>query len=170
MKSQRLRVTFTRGDDMKYITHLDMMRFWERALRRADIPVTYSEGFSPHPQIQLASPLAVGTTSACELMDVFLDERMTPRAFIDAVSQQVPPAITVTAARETGLALPSLQADVRAAEYEVDAPNPDCVDVEAAIATMLAADTHPLAAQARRRGEVLRPPPARHGSRRRRPR
>jgi radical SAM-linked protein len=143
MKTQRLRVTFTRTDEMKYVSHLDMMRFWERALRRADIPVTYSEGFSPHPQIQLAAPLAVGTTSDCELMDVFLDERMTPRAFIDAVSQQVPPAITVTAARETGLALPSLQADVRAAEYEVDAPVPDGIDVNAAIAAMLAAESIP---------------------------
>jgi radical SAM-linked protein len=143
MKVQRLRVTFTRGDDMKYVTHLDMMRFWERALRRAAIPVTYSEGFSPHPQIALAAPLAVGTTSDCELMDVFLDERMTPRAFIDAVAQQVPPAITVTAARETGLALPSLQADVRAAEYEVDAPVPAGTYVPAAIETMLAAETIP---------------------------
>jgi len=128
---------------MKYVTHLDMMRFWERALRRAEIPVTYSEGFSPHPQIQLASPLAVGTTSDCELMDVFLEERMTPRAFIDAVSPQVPPAIAITAAREVGMALPSLQADVRAAEYEVDAPVPDGVDVDAGISAMLAAESMP---------------------------
>jgi radical SAM-linked protein len=143
MKTQRLRVTFTRGDDMKYVTHLDMMRFWERALRRAAIPVTYSEGFSPHPQIALAAPLAVGVTSDCELMDVFLEERMTPRSFIETLSPQVPPAITITAARETGLALPSLQADVRAAEYEVDAPVPDGVDVAAAITTMLAAESLP---------------------------
>ena len=59
MKVQRLRVTFTRGEQVKYITHLDLMRFWERALRRAEIPVAYSEGFSPHPQLALAAPLAV---------------------------------------------------------------------------------------------------------------
>lgn len=56
MKVQRLRITFARGDEMKYITHLDMMRFWERALRRAGLPVAYSEGFSPHPQIAIAAP------------------------------------------------------------------------------------------------------------------
>ena len=143
MKTQRLRVTFTRGEEMKYVTHLDMMRFWERALRRAEVPVTHSEGFSPHPQIQLAAPLAVGVTSDCELMDVFLDERMTPRAFIDAIAPQVPPSIAVTAAREVGMALPSLQADVRAAEYEVDAPAAADVDVDAAIASMLAAESIP---------------------------
>jgi radical SAM-linked protein len=143
MKTQRLRVTFTRGDDMKYVTHLDMMRFWERALRRAAIPVTYSEGFSPHPQIALAAPLAVGVTSDCELMDVFLDERMTPRAFIDALAQQVPPAITITHAREAGMALPSLQADVRAAEYEVDATIPAGVDIDAALATLMEAESVP---------------------------
>jgi radical SAM-linked protein len=143
MKIQRLRITFTRGDDMKYVTHLDMMRFWERALRRAEIPVFYSEGFSPHAQIALASPLAVGTTSDCELLDVFLERRITPRAFIDAITPQLPPAITVTAARETGLALPSLQADVRAAEYEVDAPLPDGRDLDTAVRELLAADTFP---------------------------
>ena len=65
---------------MKYITHLDMMRFWERALRRADVPLAYSEGFSPHAQISLAAPLAVGTTSEAELMDVFLAEPMHAEA------------------------------------------------------------------------------------------
>ncbi len=120
-----------------------MMRFWERAVRRAEVPVTHSEGFSPHPQIALAAPLAVGVTSECELMDIFLDKRMTPRAFIDAVSPQLPPAITIAGAREAGMALPSLQADVRAAEYEVDAPAPPDIDVDAAVRDMLAAESIP---------------------------
>jgi radical SAM-linked protein len=143
MKIQRLRVTFTRGDEMKYVTHLDMMRFWERALRRAGVPVFYSEGFSPHPQIALAAPLAVGTTSDCELLDVFLEQRLTPRAFIDALSPQLPPAATIVSAQEAGLTLPSLQADIRAAEYEVDAPVPDGFDVDAAVRCLLDAESIP---------------------------
>ena len=143
MKIQRLRVTFTRGDEMKYVTHLDMMRFWERALRRAGVPVFYSEGFSPHPQIALAAPLAVGTTSDCELLDVFLEQRITPRAFIDALSPQLPPATTIVSAQEAGLTLPSLQADIRAAEYEVDAPVPDGCDVDAAVHRLLDAESIP---------------------------
>ena len=92
-------MTFGRSDDMKYISHLDMMRFWERALRRAEIPVSYSEGFSPHAQISLAAPLAVGTTSEAELMDVFLDKPMAPKQLIQQVTQQLPAGITIAAAQ-----------------------------------------------------------------------
>jgi len=120
MKAQRLRITFARGDDMKFITHLDVMRFWERALRRADIPVAYSEGFSPHAQISLAAPLAVGTTSDAELMDVFLSDPMQPKQFMKQLAEQIPPGISIVAAQEVGLALPALQAAVRFAEYLVD--------------------------------------------------
>jgi radical SAM-linked protein len=120
MKAQRLRVTFTRGEDMKYITHLDLMRFWERALRRAGIPVAYSEGFSPHAQIALAAPLPVGTTSDAELMDVFLEQPMPPAAVIRAIGAQLPAAIQARSVEEIGLGLPSLQAEVRFAEYDVD--------------------------------------------------
>jgi len=120
MKAQRLRITFARGDDMKFVTHLDMMRFWERALRRAGIPVAYSEGFSPHAQISLAAPLAVGTTSDAELMDAFLAEPMQPKRLLAALAEQLPRGISLAAAQEVGLALPALQAAVRFAEYVVD--------------------------------------------------
>jgi radical SAM-linked protein len=122
MKAQRLRITFGRTDDMKYVTHLDMMRFWERALRRADIPVAYSEGFSPHAQISIAAPLAVGVTSEAELMDVYLSQPMPPKQLLIALSSQIPPGIQVLAAQEVGMAQPALQADVRLAEYDVDVP------------------------------------------------
>lgn len=105
---------------MKYITHLDMMRFWERALRRAGLPVAYSEGFSPHPQIAMAAPLAVGTTGDAELMDVFMSEAIPPRRVIADVTAQLPAGVTVRSVVEVGMTLPAMQADVRFAEYEVD--------------------------------------------------
>jgi radical SAM-linked protein len=121
MKVQRLRVTFARGEEVKYITHLDLMRFWERALRRAGIPIAYSEGFSPSPRLALAAPLPVGVTSSGELMDVYLAERVTPHHFVKAASEQIPPSIALLEVREVGLGLPSLQSQVRWAEYEVEA-------------------------------------------------
>lgn len=141
MKVQRLRITFARGDEMKYITHLDMMRFWERALRRAGLPVAYSEGFSPHPQIAIAAPLAVGTTSDAELMDVFMSEAVTPRRVITSLSAQIPAGVAVRAVEEVGIALPALQAAVRLAEYEVDAPA--TVSAHEAVTTFLARATMP---------------------------
>ena len=66
---QRLRLTFSRGEELKYISHLDLMRLWPRAIGRADMPLVYYQVFSPHPRLSLAAPLAVGVTSSGELMD-----------------------------------------------------------------------------------------------------
>ena len=154
-KVQRIRITFARSDDMKFITHLDMMRFWERALRRANIPIAYSEGFSPHAQISLAAPLAVGVTSEAELMDVYLAKPMTPRDLLRDLTKELPAGVTAVSAEEVGMALPALQADVRFAEYDVDvlfdvgdvAPQSSAmrssVDVQPAIDAFLAADAIP---------------------------
>jgi radical SAM-linked protein len=145
MKAQRLRVTFTRGDEIKYITHLDLMRFWERALRRAEIPVSYSEGFSPHAQLSLAAPLPVGTTSDAELMDVYLDQPMVPRALVEQLVPQLTAGISIASAEEVGLALPALQADMRFAEYDVDLPADVAHEAgaRAAVESFLAAETVP---------------------------
>ena len=155
MKVQRLRVTFARGEEMKYITHLDLMRFWERALRRASIPLAYSEGFSPSPRLALAAPLPVGVTSSGELMDVYLAQRITPQHFIKAVSQQVTPGIARLEVREVGLGLPSLQSQVRWSEYQVDVPTDRSVDeVRRAVADLLASQSIPW--QHQREREVRR--------------
>lgn len=157
MKIQRIRVTFGRGESAKYITHLDLMRCWERALRRAELPVAYSEGFSPHAQIAMAAPLPVGTTSDAELMDVFMAERTAPNMLLQQLAPQLPNGITTVSAEEVGMALPALQADVRFAEYLVDVASAGSdravegevwslaigTDVEAAIERMLAAERIP---------------------------
>jgi radical SAM-linked protein len=142
MKVQRLRVTFCRGEEVKYITHLDLMRFWERALRRAAIPLAYSEGYSPTPRISLAAPLPVGVTSSGELMDVYLSQRVTPYHFIKAVSEQLPAGMAIGEVREVGLGLPSLQSQVRWSEYQVDVPSERSgEEVQEALAQLLAAES-----------------------------
>lgn len=141
---QRLRLTFSRGKELKYISHLDMMRLWQRALRRAGIPLAYSQGFSPHPRLSLAAPLAVGVTSDGELMDIFLERRVSPRFFLKAVREQLPKGIDISEVVEVGLGLPSLQSQVCSAEYKVVADidkNPD--EVEAAISSFLACEKMP---------------------------
>ncbi len=144
MKVQRLRVIFCRGEEVKYITHLDLMRFWERALRRAAIPLAYSQGYSPSPRISLAAPLPVGVTSSGELMDVYLSRRVTPYDFIKAVSQQLPAGIAIGEVREVGLGLPSLQSQVRWSEYEVDvSTDRSGEEVQEALAKLLAAESLP---------------------------
>jgi radical SAM-linked protein len=116
---QRLRVKFNRGEEIKFISHLDIMRLWERALRRAGIPIAYSQGFSPHPQISVAAPLSVGMTGEAELMDVVCSRPVTPQWFEGAVNQQLPPGIRVLQVQQVAPVLPSLQSQVRFANFEV---------------------------------------------------
>jgi len=116
---QRLRIRFCRGQEIKFISHLDIMRLWQRAFYRADTPLAYSEGFSPHPQISLAAPLAVGITSEAELMDILCTKVVSPHWLTTAVNQQLPPGIEILQVHPIALSLPSLQSQVRYAEFQV---------------------------------------------------
>lgn len=117
---QRLRLTFSRGNELKYISHLDMMRLWHRALRRAGMPVAYSQGFNPQPRIAIASPLAVEVTSEGELIDVFMERKVAPDFFATTVNEQLPRGIAILGIRNVWLKLPSTQSQLRFAEYHVE--------------------------------------------------
>jgi len=117
---QRLRVKFRRGVELKFISHLDLMRLWVRALRRARIPLLYSEGFSPHPQISLAAPLSVGMTGESEFMDAVVARAVSPHWFMNAVNHQLPHDLEVLDVYPIAPSLPSLQSQVRLAEYRVE--------------------------------------------------
>ncbi|MGQ9676241.1 MAG: TIGR03936 family radical SAM-associated protein, partial [Chloroflexota bacterium] len=116
---QRLRLVFTRGSEIQYISHLDIMRMWERVLRRARVPLAYSHGFNPQPRIALAAPLPVGVTSEGELMDVFLVESVPRREFLERVEPQLPAGVRVLDIDEVSISEPSLQSRVRFADYQV---------------------------------------------------
>ncbi len=116
---QQLRVTFTRGREVQYLSHLDLMRFWERALRRADLPVAQSEGFTPRPQIALAMPLAVGVIGEAELLDVALAERVAPSGFEERLSRELPVGMAIRAVEEVATQTASLQSLLRWADYRV---------------------------------------------------
>ena len=116
----RLRVRFRRGEELKFISHLDIIRLWVRALRRAQIPLEYSEGFSPHPRISLAVPLSVGVTADNELMDICITKAVSPHWFLDTVNRQLPDGLKVLEVSPIGLNVPSLQSQVRFAQYQVE--------------------------------------------------
>ncbi len=144
MKAQRLRVTFSRGEPLRWVSNLDLVRFWERALRRAELPLAYSEGFTPHPQISIAAALPVGFTSEAEVMDIYLSRLVAPARFIRELGAQLPPGIEIRSVVEAGLGLPSVQSQVRWAEYEVDVPAEVPADVvQEAVRRLLAMDALP---------------------------
>ncbi len=141
---QRLRVRFCREEEIKFISHLDIMRLWQRTLHRAGIPLAYSEGFSPHPRISLAAPLQVGVTSQAELMDVSCSKWVSPHFFTNAVNQQLPPGIKILQVYAVAPTMPSLQSQVSHSEYEVQIETErDKPDVDSALASLLAAKKLP---------------------------
>jgi radical SAM-linked protein len=135
---QRLRIRFGRGEEIKYISHLDLLRLWQRALVRAEIALAYSEGFSPHPRISLAAPLALGVTGEAELMDIYLSKWSSPHSFTAAMDRQLPPGIKIEQVFNIAPTLPSLQSQVRSAEYKVGiATDKTQAEIESAINTLL---------------------------------
>jgi len=116
---QRLRIRYSRGEEVKFISHLDLIRLWRRVLIRAGVALAYSEGFNPHPRMSLAAPLALGVTSEAELMDVFLTRWFSPHSFTAAIVKQLPHGIEIGQVYNVPLPMPSLQSQVRYADYAV---------------------------------------------------
>ncbi|MCD6453218.1 MAG: DUF2344 domain-containing protein [Dehalococcoidales bacterium] len=140
----RLRVRFQREQPVRFISHLDLIRLWQRTLHRAAVPLAYSEGFSPHPRISLAAPLPLGVTSQAELMDIYITGWVSPHFFTAAVNQQLPPGIKILQVYQTPLTQPSLQSQVRYAEYRVElATGKDPAEVTSAINRLLSVDHLP---------------------------
>lgn len=138
---QRLRLRFSRGPELKFISHLDMIRLWQRACHRAQIPLAYSEGFNPHPRVSLAAPLPVGITSEAELMDILCARWVSPHFFTAAVNQQLPPGIRLLQAYNVPLPMPALQSQVRYAEYRVETDtSKERGEIERVISDLLAAE------------------------------
>ncbi len=91
-------IKYSRGGAAKYISHLDMQRAFGRALRRAEIPVRYSEGFNPHIIMSFASPLSVGYATEGDYLEVGVLDGVDPHGAKDALNAALPPDIRVVSA------------------------------------------------------------------------
>jgi radical SAM-linked protein len=140
----RYRITFTRDRAVRFVGHLDLAKAWERILRRADLPVAYSQGFHPLPKITFASALPVGCTSECELMDAVLSEPLDPSDMMAWLVPALPAGIAVTSITEVPLNAPALQAELRWAEYVVTVETDEAPEqIERKMRAFLAAPTLP---------------------------
>ena len=115
---QRLRIRFAKGAAIKYISHLDLARAWERTFRPAGLPLVYSQGFNPRPRFQIAAGLPVGVASRAELLDVWLMQQWEPEEVLARLRAVSPPGLEVLEVVEADLKAPSLQSQVCAADYE----------------------------------------------------
>lgn len=120
MTQQRIRVYFRKSARVRYISHLDVLRAWERSLRRAGLPLAYSRGFTPHPRIAFASPLPVGFVGEAELMDVTLDQPVGLPEFETRLAAQTTEDLPLVSVAEIPSDSPPPQSALRWADYRVD--------------------------------------------------
>jgi radical SAM-linked protein len=120
----RLRVTFAKQGALRYTGHLDLHRIWERAARRAELPLAYSRGFHPQPKLNLAAALPLGFSSRCEVLDMRLDTEIPLEGLAGRIQEAVPSGLQILAVESIDEKLPALQTLVQEAEYEVELTEP----------------------------------------------
>jgi radical SAM-linked protein len=139
----RLRIRFKRGQEIKFISHLDLIRLWQRAFRRAGVMLAYSEGFNPHPRLSLAAPMALGVTSEAELMDVYIIHPVSNQVFAAMLNPQLPGGLEIVQVYPMFLEAPTLQAQMRFVEYEVKVKATDGEALKQGIDTLLSSESIP---------------------------
>ena len=140
MFRQRLRLWFRVEGDKRYLSHHDMMRLWERALRRAGLPLRMSEGFNPRPKMSLPEPRSVGIASEAELIEFELADWVNPDSILDALRHEVPAEVTVDS---LDLVRPTDKARPQAVVYAVRLAQPRA-DLPERIAGLLAQSAAPV--------------------------
>ncbi len=122
--AMKVRIKFRKYGVMKFIGHLDVMRYFQKAMRRAEIPIAYSEGFSPHQIMSFAAPLGVGLTSDGEYLDIVcVDEKMdqayTGKTMLEALNKVMVEGVEVTDVKRLPDSAGNAMASVAAARYQV---------------------------------------------------
>lgn len=115
----RMIVKYERREDVRFISQLDILRTIHRALRRADIPVAYSEGFNPQPKVSFGFALSVGLVSLGEYMDIHLTCDISPEEFILRMNDVMPTGILLTDAAVAGDKTPKMGKMIDCAKFEL---------------------------------------------------
>ena len=91
----QVKVKYTKGEEIKFISHRDLMRAFQRAIRRAELPMAYSQGFNPHMKISWGDALKVGTTSEGEYATLQFETWIKPKEVQERLNQTLPPGIKI---------------------------------------------------------------------------
>ena len=136
----KVRIRFSKKGALIYIGHLDIMRYFQKLFRRAEIPVAYSEGFSPHQILSFTPPLSLGMESEGEYADVELTQRLSTKDALERLREKSVPEIGILSFRELPEKCANAMASVTAAEYEVKFPEKSMDDVQKAVSILVDSD------------------------------
>ncbi len=140
----KIRIRFTETGKVRFVSHRDVARLFERALRKLRLPVAYSEGFSPRPKLSFGLALSVAHESEAEYLDVELTERPDVDDLPRALSAALPDGIDVVGAAELEPGAESLQQAITSCNWRIEVLGAPPVEVTAAVAETLAAAELPL--------------------------
>src|SRR5688572_17931165 len=120
--NSRLRIRYAKVGRIRFIGHRDLARVWERALRRAELPVAYSQGYSPHPRISFGLALSTGYESTAEYLDVEVEGEVPVDGLVDRLGQHLPDGVEPMAIVPHPAGEPSLQEAVTSCTWAFELP------------------------------------------------
>ncbi len=115
----KIRVRFSKQGQMKFIGHLDMVRYFQKVMRRANVDIAYSEGFSPHPKMSFAAPLSVGAVSTGEYFDMEVNSTGSTSEMIARINRQNVSGIEVLSYKKLPEGAKNAMSIVAGADYNV---------------------------------------------------
>ncbi len=131
-----IRFKFTRGEELRFISHLDQQRLFQRAFRRAGLNIAHSNGFNPHPKLSFALAMSVGLMSDSEYGDVVLTRDIDLMEFTKRLNAALPEGLKVVEARRIPQGKTSLSASLTDSRYRIDVALEDGMD-EASLSDIL---------------------------------
>jgi radical SAM-linked protein len=135
---QRLRLRYAKRGRLRFSSHRDFQRAFERALRRAQVPMAYSAGFNPHPKVSYANAAATGVASEAEYVEIAVAAVCDPERVRAALDASLPPGLDVIEVVEAGPG--SLVERLEASVYEIRLPGVELAVAQDAVAALLARD------------------------------
>ncbi len=140
----RIRITFSKMDALRYSSQLDVHKIWERAARRAGLPLTYSQGFHPLPKISIANALPLGNSSRAEFLEMRLDKELETNSILKELNSNLPDGMKISRVDKVDENEPSIQTRITFAEYLVGIAGPISEsDLQAKIEDILACASLP---------------------------
>lgn len=135
---QRLQIRYAKNGRARFMSHRDFVRAFERALRRADVPMAYSSGFNPHPRISYANSSPTGAATEAEYLEIGLAQTCDPDKVRDALAAALPDGLEIRGIRQvsSGKVSDGLEASV----WRLELPGTDALAMTNAVRAFLDAD------------------------------
>lgn len=138
----RIRVRFAKRGAFRFVGHLELSTTFQRAARRAGLPLAYSLGFHPMPRIAFGPPTQLGVESREEIADLFLTRHLEPQLVLDFFNQALPKDLCLHSAEQIPLSAPSIQESIRSQRYQLRWLSPPGAPLSTLVAAADGGDTH----------------------------